>query len=163
MFVLATTPFGTQFSFRRHFEQRNCSLPLLVWPTVLFQMVACVYTVEKCSARSRLSIASALHLCKSGHCNLHVVLFILEQFFSLIWVFFATSMPFKFAMFWYDCKFCNRLLLNQQDRHRAIVHSESCNHTCRNFWQYCFGLQGSFFPGITSWRNWTTWKYRVVE
>ena len=33
MTVLATTPFGTQFSFIQHFVQRNCSLPRFLYDT----------------------------------------------------------------------------------------------------------------------------------
>jgi len=36
----------------------------------LFQMFACFYTVEQCSAINNLSIASALQLSKSGLFNL---------------------------------------------------------------------------------------------
>jgi len=60
--------------FSQHFEQRNCSLlRFFVWYTVLddlFQMVACFYTVEQCSAINNLNIASALQLFRSGLCNL---------------------------------------------------------------------------------------------
>jgi len=33
MTVLATTIFGPQFSFIQHFEERNCSLPRILYDT----------------------------------------------------------------------------------------------------------------------------------
>jgi len=73
MLILTTTLFGPQFSFSQHFEQSNCILPRFLYGTVrddIFQVVACFYTVEQCSAMNNLSIASALQLSKSGLCNL---------------------------------------------------------------------------------------------
>jgi len=63
--VLATRLFGSQYTFIQYFEQRNCSFPRFARHTVLddlFQMVACFYTVEQCSAINNLSISSTLHL-----------------------------------------------------------------------------------------------------
>jgi len=33
--ILATTLFGSQFSFSQNFEQRNCSLPRFLYDTLL--------------------------------------------------------------------------------------------------------------------------------
>jgi len=98
--VLANTLFGPQFSFSQHFEQRNCSLlRFFVWHKArddLFQMVACFYTVEQCSAINNPSTASALQLSKSGLCNLKLsVTFVSMQ--KLLYSYlgaFATSFAF---------------------------------------------------------------------
>ena len=71
--VLALTLFGPQFSFSQQFEQRKCSLLRFLYGTVLddlFQIVACFYAVEQCSAINSLSIASAQQRSKSDLCNL---------------------------------------------------------------------------------------------
>jgi len=75
---------------------------------------------EQCSAINNLSIASALQLSKSGLCNLKLCYIrkhakVLLSYLSA----FLPFMPFKHAIFRYDCiiaNFAKRLLLNWQHR-----------------------------------------------
>jgi len=76
--VLANTRFGPQFSISQNFAfVSNITAAYLVFRVthssydVLFQMVACFYTVEQCATINNLSITSATRFyCKSGVCNL---------------------------------------------------------------------------------------------
>jgi len=95
-----------------------------VWHSVedLFQIIACFYTVEQCSALNNLSTASALQLSKSGLCNSKIcVTFGNMQKVILSYLnAFATIYAFQSHNVWlwlHYCKFCKRLFLNQQGRH----------------------------------------------
>jgi len=89
------------------------------------------------------------------------------QIFCIILIFFRTIESEESIS---DCKFCNRLFLNQQDRQQLAPSQmsayECCKYICRSFWQYCIALayQGVFLPDIATYRhrrNWTSWTYHM--
>ena len=85
---------------------------VFVWHTVLddlFQIVACFYTVEQCSATNNLCIALSLQLSKSGFCNLKlcVTFGACKKYFSLLSMLLLPVMPFKLTVFRYDCIIAN--------------------------------------------------------
>jgi len=139
----------------------------------LFQIVACVFTAEQCSAINRLSIASVLQLCLVfviQNCVIHILerakycLALPECF--LLPACRSTSQCFAMIVLGLLQSLQYRLFLNQTDKHREnVLNFEFCNHVCRKLWQHWFSFSGSFFlPGnATQWRNWATWKYHVCR
>jgi len=86
---------------------------VFLYDTVLedhFQIVACFYRAEQCSAINNLCTASALQLSKSDLCNLKLCdTFVSMQKlpYSYLSAFAACYMPFTLTLFCYDCIIAN--------------------------------------------------------
>jgi len=108
-------------------------------------MVACFYTVEQCSAVNSLSIALALQLSKSVFCNLK---FCVTFGASKRYLVLSECFCYQLCLSSSQCfamiallQTSQKVFSNGQDRQQALsqlLSSQSCNHICRQFWQFCF-------------------------
>ena len=152
MLVLATTVFSPKFSFRGHFEQRNCTL--LPFYDRQFLTISSKYShvlIEQCSAIHRMSIASIqpYNFRSLIIINQSLVFFAfgsMQKFPSLSAFCFQHAFFVHNVSLWlYYANFATGFSWIKGQAPSQLLSSESCYHMLKRLTIYCFDLPASLF------------------